>query len=171
MRATDHRRNEVGRKTHDPKQLWQSSHEILSLLLLGHKEVDVARLVGVTPQTVSNIANSTLGMAKLSAMRQDRDKQTIDVSKRAAELYEKAMIAYEKILDGSDDKLKKETADTIIMDIGGYRSPTKIQGQFQGQVVHDHVISDLVSRGREAARANGMLVEVPKQIENKEGEK
>ena len=100
----------------DIKQLWQRSHEILGLLLQGHSQKDIARLMGVCTATVSNTANSTLGRHKLAEMRKERDKGIIDVSKKVAELSAKALEVYEEIFDNETASLsiKKQTADTII---------------------------------------------------------
>jgi len=139
-------------RTYDIKQLWQRTHEILRLALLGHKSTKIAELLDITPQTVSNTLNSDLGMRKLSAMRLERDAGSVDMAKEVNKLLPKALKVYEQLLD--DEKasaaLRKETADTIVLDIAGHRSPAKISGQ----IAHAHVtlqeIEEIKKRGRAA---------------------
>ena len=157
----DLRRNETGRKTHDIQQLWQRTHEILRLALLGMNYKDIADMLGVHRQTVSNTLNSDLGMRKLSALRLRRDQDTIDVAEEIAKLFPKALKTYEEILanEKSSLSLKKEVADTILMDIGGHRAPAKIEGK----MAHAHLvraeIEAIKERGVAAAKAAGMLIE------------
>ena len=169
MRATDHRRAPEGeRKTHDIKQLWQRSHEILRLATLGYKYTEIAKLLNITPATVSSTLNSELGKNKISRLRQKRDNETCDVMKEVARLLPKAIETYEKILDGDQNvtKMMKETADTISMDIGGYRAPTKTQSSSAHVYMTPEDIADFKKRGIAAARASGMIVDVkPKEIE------
>ena len=155
----DLRRREETRKTYNIKQLWQRTHEILRLGLLGLKSTDIANMLGISTVTVSGTLNSDLGMQKLSGMRRERDEEAIDVSKGVAKLYQKAIDTYENLLD--DDKapktLKKETADTILMEIGGHRSPTKVEGKFaHGHLVRSEV-DEIKRRGVAAAESSGML--------------
>lgn len=163
MRDTDHRRNEVDRKTHNIKQLWQRTHEILRLAVLGMKGPEIAKILGITPQTVSNTLNSDLGMQKLSELRKQRDEETIDVVSEIHKLLPKAIKAYENILDNDQASLalKKETADTLVMDISGHRAPTKVQGQFAHAYIDSPAIKALVERGKAAALSMGKLVEIP----------
>jgi hypothetical protein len=56
--------------------------------------------------------------------------------------------------------MKKETADTITLDIAGMRAPTKVDTR----TLHAHAtleeINEFKRRGLEAARESGMLVTV-----------
>lgn len=161
MRTPDKRRNEEGRKTHDIKQLWQRNHEILRLALLGYSAVKIAEVLGITAQTVSNTINSEMGMRKLSALRLERDKETVDVADEIARLYSKAIKVYDEIISSPQAplSLKKETADTVLMDIGGHRAPAKIQGQFASEHLVKHELELIKARGRAAAAAAGNLVD------------
>jgi len=162
MRDYDYRRNDEGRKTHEIKQVWQRNHEILRLALLGHKHVDIANMLSISAQTVSNTLNSQLGMEKLSRMRAERDAGSIQVAEEVKKLFPRALEIYEKILyDDSGEtpiELQFKAANTVLMDLGGHKAPTKIQGQF----VHGHLTAEdldqLKQRGKEAARARGFLV-------------
>jgi len=162
MRDVDNRRNEEGSKSYNIKQLWQRSHEIIALALQGFKQVDIAKVLDVSPATVSNTLNSELGQEKLSKMREERDDGVIDVSKKVAELSAKALKVYEKIFDTEDVSLnlQKSAADTILMDLGGHRAPTKIESKSLYATATLDEIESFKQRGLAAARESGMLVEV-----------
>lgn len=172
VRQKDRRRVEQGdRKTYNIQQLWQRTHEIIAMTLLGMKEVEVAKTLNIHPQTVSNTINSDLGRKKLSELRKERDKDFTKVAEEVAKLFPIAMKTYERILEGEEkSKLQKETADTILMDIGGYRAPTKIQGEHVHAYLGKEEIEEFKKRGIEAARASGMLVEEVPEGEVVEGE-
>jgi predicted transcriptional regulator len=161
VRDVDNRR--TGREhTHDIKQLWQRQHEILGLALQGMKQVDIAKILNVTPTTVSNALNSTLGKEKLLGMRGERDEHYVKLSEEIKRLTMKAVNTYHQLFDtpSVDDKLKKETADTIMLDIAGMRAPTKVDTRS----LHAHAtleeIEDFKRRGLAAANESGIVIEV-----------
>ena len=162
MRREDKRRAKPSeRKSHNIVQLWQRNHEILRLAIIGLKSVQIAKILDIHPQTVSNTLNSDLGREKLSIMRKERDSSALDVVKEVAKLFPKALTIYESILDGKESitKMQKDTADTIVMDIGGHRAATKTQSEG----VHMHLtpedIKDFKKRGMDAARKSGLIVD------------
>jgi hypothetical protein len=164
MREDDHRRNDAGRKTYDIKQVWQRNHEILRLALLGHKNVEIAGILNISPQTVSNTLNSQLGMEKLASMRAERDSESIEVAAEVKKLFPKALEIYEQILEDESGEasleLKLKAANTVLMDLGGHKSPVKVQNEH----LHAHLtredIEAIKRRGIEAARAQGVLIEI-----------
>lgn len=172
VRKNDNRRNAPEQpKSYNIKQLWQRSHEIIGLALQGFKQVEIAEILNIHPATVSNTLNSELGKEKLSDLREKRDEDIVDVSKEIARLSAKALKVYEQIFDtpSGDLELKKKTADTILMEIGGHRAPTKIQSQSLHFHATNKEIEDFKSRGLQAARDSGMLVELnPKGVEGDE---
>lgn len=155
--------NRDSRSSYNIKSLWQRNHEIIGLKLQGHSNKDIALMLDVTPQTVSNTLNSEMGIEKISKMREKRDEEYIDVSKRTSELLEKAMKVYEEIFDSStvSYNLKKAAADTVVMDIGGHRAPTKVQTQSIQTTATLEEIESFKQRGKMAAKEAGFLVEIP----------
>lgn len=160
MREVDERRSDrTG--TYDIKQLWQRSHEILGLALQGWKQVDISKMLGVTPTTVSNTLNSSLGKEKLSGMREERDEHYKQLSKEVKELSLLATATYRQLFTtpSVDAKLKKETADTVLLDIAGLRAPTKIDSRHVSMRATPEEIEQFKARGLAAARESGMLIE------------
>lgn len=161
VREVDNRR--TGREhTHDIKQLWQRQHEILGLALQGMKQTEIAKILNITPATVSNCLNSTLGKEKLSGLRGERDEHYVQLSEEIKKLTMKAVNTYHKLFDGPsvDDKLKKETADTVMLDIAGMRAPTKVDTKSLHMHATIEEIEDFKRRGLAAAQESGILIEV-----------
>jgi predicted transcriptional regulator len=164
FREPDNRRAESvkDRKTYEIKQMWQRTHEIVNLAARGFKNVQIAEIVGITPETVSNTLNSQLGMAKLSELRAFADEEAKVVQEKIKYLTKKALTTYQEIFDSEhvDHKLKKDVADTVMLELSGMRVPTKIQGQYVSTVLTKDELEEFKQRGIKAARESGMLVEV-----------
>jgi|WetSurMetagenome_2_1015567.scaffolds.fasta_scaffold19367_6 DNA-binding CsgD family transcriptional regulator len=172
MREDDRRRVAPGeRKTHDIQQLWQVNHEIVNLASLGYKQVEIARILNITPQTVSNTLNSTLGENKSSELREVRDGEVKVRLEQVRILTEKAIGVYHEILDNEKGDIpirdRKDTADNILMELSGLRVPTKIQSQSSMTILNTTEISEFKRRGIAAMREAGLVASAPepKQIE------
>jgi predicted transcriptional regulator len=124
------------------------------------KETEIATILNITPQTVSNTVNSSLGQQKLAEMRDKRDEVVIkyDPLAEVKKLLPTAINIYKEIMESASASLsiKKSTADTIVKDICGYEAPKKIDGRFVSANITPY-LDELKQRGREAARQCGML--------------
>ncbi|MCK4821934.1 hypothetical protein KA005_39585 [bacterium] len=167
VRDTDRRRALPGeRKTYDIKQLWQRNHEILRMALIGMKSVDIAKVLNISPVTVSSTMNSELGREKLSLMREKRDGDVIDVAKEVTKMLPQALEIYQGVLDGSvTSPLQKATADTLVLDISGNRAPARTESAHLYLTPKD--VEEFKERGIAAARASGMVIDIkPKETSN-----
>jgi len=165
MREPDLRRKDGERKTHNIKQLWQWSHEILNLAVRGMKPVEIAEILNITPQTVSNTLNSDLGMQKLSEMRKKRDEDTYDTVKEIDDLTKKALDVYHEIFDDKMEShaMKKKVADTVTLELSGLRVPTKIHSGNFNVIATLEEIEEFKKRGIKAARESGMIIDLPEE--------
>lgn len=166
------RENEDGSRRYDIKQLWQRSHEILNLALLGYKQTEIANMLSITPQTVCNTLNSSLGMEALSDRRKGRDEEYKGLRDEVMELTKMSLATYRRILEAESDptsesfdpevplKMKKDTADTVVLELSGMRVPTKVDSRSMSFSLTSEEILDFKKRGMEAAKAAGKLVEV-----------
>jgi predicted transcriptional regulator len=171
-REDDLRRAVGGRRTYEVKMLWQLNHEIINLAVQGISNIDIARTLDISVATVSNTLNSELGKLKLSKLREARDELTKTTLRKIEKLTTDALTIYEEILkDPGANKvapigLQKKTADTVVLELSGYRVPTKIQSEG----LHAHAsleeIEDFKKRGLAAARSLGKVIEV--EAENAE---
>lgn len=156
------------RKIYDIKQMWQRTHEIVNLAARGFKNVQIADILDIHPQTVSNTLNSTLGEKKLSEIRECRDDEAKQVSEKIRVLTDKALRVYNKLLDTEtvDPELQKKAADTVVLELSGLRVPTKVQSSSVHAVLTAEELDAFKLRGLQAARDSGMIVDVtPKVIE------
>ena len=159
--ATDKRRKPQGEKTaqFEPKKLWQQHHEIANLHVLGWKNTQIAKHLGITKEHVSSIVNSSATKAKINILRAKRDADTFDVMEEVTKLLPEAVETYKKILAGEDGtaQLRKSVADTIIKDVCGYQAPKKFQTASVFLTADD--LEDFKARGIQAAIDAGIVVE------------
>jgi len=156
------RKNKDGSRRYDIKQLWQRSHEILNLALLGYKQVEIAEYLRIDPQTVSNTLNSTLGMESLANKRELRDEEYEKLRDDVLDLTKKSLKVYDQILknESENTKLKKETADTVVLELSGLRVPTRIDSRSLNYSLSTEELAAFKQRGIAAAKAAGKLIEV-----------
>jgi predicted transcriptional regulator len=171
FRAPDLRRNPE-KKTYDIKSLWQRNHEIINLAARGYKHCDIADILGIHPQTVSNTLNSELGERKLSDIRLGRDEEAKKVSEKIRVITNKALDTYHEIFDDQDGQVslkdKGEFAHRFLSDMSGLKAPTRIQSSSAHMVLTAEELEEFKRRGLEAARESGMIVDVEpvKEIEH-----
>lgn len=162
MREVDLRRNPNGRVV-DIKQLWSRHKEIIQLDSMGmYTQEEIARMLNVTPTTVSNCLNSTLGKEAKLALREIRDAEYEAMVDDVIELTKKGLKIYDEILsdEAENRKLKKETADTVVLDLAGMRAPTKIQSMTAHAILTSDEIAAFKERGIKAAIDSGKLIDI-----------
>jgi len=152
------------RKAHNIKQLWQRHHEIVNLAAKGFKQTEIAEILNIHPQTVSNTLNSHLGEYKLSEIRQERDEETKKVVEKVRVLTDKALATYHEIFDDESGEIglrdKMKVADTVLLELSGLRVPTKIYSQATSLSLTAEELTEFKRRGILAAKEAGMVIEV-----------
>ena len=150
------------RKTYDVKQMWQRTHEIVNLAVRGFKQVQIAEILDIHPQTVCNTLNSTLGMEKLSELRESRDEEAKKVGEKIRILTDKALNTYNKLMDddiiSADPKVAKAAADSVVLELSGLRVPTRVQSHHVSTVLTAEELEVFKERGIKAARESGLIV-------------
>lgn len=167
----DNRLSEPGeRKTYEIKSLWQRNHEIVNLASLGYKGTEIAEILNIHPQTVSNTLNAELGKAKLNEIRNGRDDEVKKVHERIRILTNKALDTYMEIFDDESGecnlKDKKSVADTVVLELSGLRAPTKIQSTSVHTVLTPEELQQVKSRGLKAIENSGMVIDAEIEEEN-----
>jgi predicted transcriptional regulator len=176
FRDLDERRVEAkDRKAYNIKQLWQTSHEIVNLAAKGYKQTEIAEILNITPQTVSNTLNSDLGKYKLSEIRQERDAEAKKTCEKIRVLTNKALEVYHTIFDDESGectlKDKKEAADTVVLELSGLRTPTRIQSHHTSISLTSEELEEFKRRGIAAARESGMIVDVVPEAASEDNSK
>jgi predicted transcriptional regulator len=165
FRDVDLRRVEEGeeRKTYNIKQLWQRSHEIVNLSAQGFKNVDIAEILGITPECVSMTLNSELGQRKLAEVRFSRDEDAKKTSEKIRVLTAKAIQTYHEIFDNESGEAtlrdRKDVADTVLLELSGLRAPTKIQSTSVSTVLTAAEIKEFKERGMRAVVESGAVID------------
>jgi predicted transcriptional regulator len=165
FREVDERRVDLeDKKTYQIKQLWQRSHEIINLAAQGFKNVEIAEIVGVTPACVTMTLNSELGQKKLSDIRMSRDNDVRKTAEKIRVLTAKALQVYHEIFDNEFGeatlKDRKDTADTVVLELSGLRAPTKIHSTSVSTVLTAEEIQAFKDRAKKAATQSGMPIDV-----------
>lgn len=161
IREPDKRRSD-DRKVYDIKRLWSRNKEIIQLDSMGYKGSEIAKILSISPVTVSLTLNSTLGKEAQSAIRDERDDEYQAMRESVMELTWKALEKYEEILDNENAglKLQKDVADTVTLELAGMRAPTKIQSMSAHAVLTADELDEFKKRGFEAAKNAGKLIEI-----------
>lgn len=89
-------------------EMTELHHEICRHVLLGKKNVEIASLLGCTPQTVSNVRNSPIVKHRLRELGAVRDAVAVNF---AAEVQARAQRAFEIL----DEALLDETGEVPLM--------------------------------------------------------
>lgn len=120
IHSPDKRRSVNGNKNYALMELKNIHFEMARLLALGLKHVDVAKQLGVSPQTISNAANTPIMQRTIARLqiKRNQDVEEHNPTKRIDEMVGKAIDAMEDILDGvADPKLANtqlSTANSIL---------------------------------------------------------
>jgi hypothetical protein len=153
-----------GRHAPAPRQyqiqhLWEQHHRMLRLALLGLNYKDIASELGVTPQTVSNTINSSMGQKLLQEMRGAANKEAVDTASRLREMNEKALEVLTEILEDADKPIAlraKVAMDNLSRT--GFAPQINVKGTFD----HRHFGPDDIERIKlfavEAAKRQGCLI-------------
>ena len=169
FRDIDQRRVPEGeeKSTYNIKQLWQRSHEIINLAARGFKQVEIAKILGITPACVSLTLNSDLGQKKLSEIRGARDEEAKVTTESIRILTEKALATYHEIFDNEQGeatlKDRKDVADTILLELSGLRAPTRIQSSNVNLTLSAEEIEEFKKRGTKALKEMGEAVDITEE--------
>ena len=150
------------RSAPDIKELWQRNHEIVNLAAKGFKNTEIAEILSITPQTVSNTLNSELGMKKLSKIRYGRDEEAKKAAEKIRVLTNKAIDTYNKIFDNElgdfSNEQQRKTADNVMLELSGLKAPTRIDTRGVLTVATLEEIEEFKKRGMQAVNDSKMVV-------------
>jgi len=160
----DQRRKNNDNKLFNIKQLWQSNHEIINLAVRGFKQIDIADILNITPETVSNTINSDLGQLKIADLRKSRDDETRKVQEKIRVLTDKALRVYDEIFEDESGECnlndKKKVADTVLLELSGHRAATKIQSTSASYTLSKEDLQAFKDRALAAAQDAGIVIDV-----------
>lgn len=110
------------------KQLWENHHEVIRQVALGRNNQEISKVVGLSPNTVSNIRNSPLAREKIEMFTAVLDAQTVDIAKRIHDFAPTALDYLEKIISGEIEVSESLRARYASLHLGraGYGEVKKI---------------------------------------------
>lgn len=88
----------TGHRQFEVQKIWNITHEIMRLHILGLKNVEIASRLDITAQTVSNCINSSIVKRQISIMQAARDVEAVNVTKRVLEMAPKALDVLEEVM-------------------------------------------------------------------------
>lgn len=155
----DLRYSPFGRK-YQPKKLSERYHRILRLNLLGYKEVDIARALGVSKLTVSTAINSNLGRYQTSILRAECDGSAVEAAKRIREIAPKAIRLIEEIIESEDAPTSvRLRAAQDALDRAGFGAVKKVDMRTTSISLTPDDLENLKQTALERAKASGLIVE------------
>lgn len=138
----------TGHRKYNLEHLQNVHHEVMRLLILGLKHRDIARMLDITPATVSYTANSTSCRRQLEVMRGARDSDAIDLGKRIKELAPKALEVLDGLMDTAPQNIQLSAAKDIL-DRAGYTPVTRVRNENFNMNFTPSEILEIKERARE----------------------
>jgi len=139
--------------------LHERHHQMLRLALIGHQTSEIAEILGVTPQNVSDVLNSPLAAEQLSVMKVAADTKAIDIARMLQEEAPKCLELLKQIREGKELsgerptlKLRMEAAESLL-DRQGTSKIQNIRGLVGHAIVTDEVLQEIKEKATAAKRA------------------
>jgi len=149
-------------RTWKVNEIWEMHHEVIRLLLIGMKNVDIAKKIGITEVQVSNIKNSPVVQDRLSLMKAARDVKAVDISRDILEVAPKALELLKKVINGEtiiDDKRPSVNAmirtSESLLDRAGFGAVKKVATQNE----HVYYTAEEIEALKARARKGGEVVD------------
>jgi len=154
-------RHPTGKAKYSIQHLWSIHHEILRRTFLGQKAPVVARVLGITSQTVSNTINSDLGRQILARMHDKGEDSVVDVQQRIIEHAPEALdVIVDSMKDHNEDSKLRTALAKDILDRAGLGAPRKIEGKVVHALFETGDIEEMKRRLNKAKSP----VEVPAEV-------
>jgi len=100
----DHRRiPAIDRAGWQVGDIWEQHHEIIRYLMLGFKNVEIAKRMGLTPEHISSIRNSPIIQERLSMMMAARDVNAIEISQDIMKIVPKSLALLKSVIEGTGE--------------------------------------------------------------------
>lgn len=141
------------------QMLHERNNRILEMKHQGLSNGEVAELAGVTPQTVCNTVNSTIGQGRLEELNEKRTEEIVKVDVEVESRLRKSFDVLDDVLDNGNHGQKLKAVDMILLKLGGYEAPKQIHGKIMhGHVANPELLDALKASGKKAAEDCGDLV-------------
>jgi predicted transcriptional regulator len=136
----------TGNREYTIQNIWNQHHEIMRLAVMGLKQVEIARKLGVSEVMVSYTLNSPIVKRKLDIMQGARDINAVDVAKEIHRLAPKAIAKLDELLDSQVEAIAFK-ASVDILDRAGHGAIKK-EMSLSGHLTKDD-IDEIKNRAKE----------------------
>jgi hypothetical protein len=154
-RGRDRRKKVDGTKRgYQVAEMYDKHHEIARRLLLGQKGVDIAKALGCTEVSVSQVKNSPVVQEKLTIMRAARDCGAIDLAQEIAKMAPIALGRIKEALD-TGKVLGKECSAAEILKQGNHlldREIGKAVQKVETKNLHGHFSMEDIKKIKDRAK-------------------
>ncbi len=163
-RGKDQRRS-TGRRHWVVNDMWELHHEIARYLLLGEKNVVIAKRLNCSAQTISNVRNSPIVQEQLTVMRGARDADSVDLAREIVEVAPDALTLLKDIIRGKNDGanasigLRAKEANGMLARIG-HGVPQRIQSESVNVKLTSADIADIKKR----ALGNSDVIDINSEL-------
>lgn len=140
-------------------QMYEKHHEIARMILLGMKNVDIAKELGCSAQLVSNVRNSPVVKEKLALMVAVRDSEAIDLSREIADLAPIALMRVKEAIETGKVFDKEVPVTTLLKEANGVldRELGKATQTINTKNLHAHFTIDDINEIKAKARNLAMI--------------
>ena len=150
LEPSDHRM--TGQNNYSIELVWDTHNEVVRRIVLGQSNVDIARDLSLTPQTISHLRNNSMIRRRIDYLSDLADGNVIDIRARQKEVAEEAQVVLERLM------LEKTTPDRLRasiamdqLDRAGYQAPKVIKSE------ETIVTIDMVSAIKERVKEERIL--------------
>ncbi len=146
------------------KKIHDSHHSIMRLLLVDHKLTnnEIAAIVGVTPQTVSNTRNSPLVRQQLDVLHATKMNAVINVNEAIKALAPNAVGVLKDVMACGTKDSDKLTAARDVLDRAGHKPDTNVN--IRAGILVKSDLDDIKKRAEES----GLMAVKKEEIEDAE---
>ena len=150
--------------------MWSMHHEIARRIVLGQKNVEIARDLNCSAQLVSNVKNSPVVQEQITLLNGARNAETVDLAREIALVAPDAMKLITDIIRGENDGvnatlgLRAKEANGMLAR-AGFGVPQRIQSES----VNVHLTSQDIQEIKRRAVGNSDVLMDAKNITNEIG--
>ena len=147
-------------KQYQIKYIWDNHQEIMRRLAVGEKPKTIARDLGITRQTVTNVARSNITRDRIDELHAAMNGEVIDIGKRIQALAPLALRVNEELMmsDEVSPAVRSSIAEDIL-DRSGYSPPKRISIE-QRFGLTEEALQQVRERAKELGKKAGTVVEV-----------
>ena len=147
-----------GKRQYNIRNLWDTHHEIMRLLTMGLHHTEIAKTLGVSTVTVTNVKNSPVCQDLLRGMREERDKSATDMSIAIRELAPQAVAKLEEVMQCGLPNIELSAAKDIL-DRAGYTPIARVRTENYNL----HFTTEEIAGIKQRARETGLISANPDQ--------